>query len=246
MNPFFRNSLLISIRGALAEAKVASEMDHLYLRGKLREIAVSGFIKPWLTSKFATGSGKIADCNGKLSNEIDVLIYANDVVPAVIYSDDGFGLYPCESCLATIEVKSKLNATELKSALESSVLISQHHMEFQSGKLNEAGTQTIPHGFIETARCLFAFSSDLTNQTELDRYKEYADPLNHKRLDVICVVGAGCWVYKRLDNGENQWELFPANDDFDEVIAFCSILSSSLVGIYRDRGSPPLNRCFGI
>jgi hypothetical protein len=91
-----------------------------------------------------------------------------------------------------------------------------------------------------------AFSSDLTNQTELDRYKEYADPLNHKRLDVICVVGAGCWVYKRLDNGENQWELFPANDDFDEVIAFCSILSSSLVGIYRDRGSPPLNRCFGI
>lgn len=247
MNPFFRNSLLIAIRGAISEAKAASEMDHLYLRGKLREIAVLGFIKPWLTSKFATGSGKITDCNGKLSSEIDVLIYANDVVPPVVYSDDGFGLYPCESCIATIEVKSKLTATELQSALKSSALISPSCMEFQSGRLNETGMQTTSHGFIETGRCLFAFSSDLSGgETELDRYLKYADQLNHKRLDIICVVGAGCWVNKRLENGENEWVLFPATDDFDEVIAFCGILSSSLVLIYRDRGTPPLNRYFGI
>jgi hypothetical protein len=51
---------------------------------------------------------------------------------------------------------------------------------------------------------------------------------------------------ERLENGENEWVLFPATDDFDEVIAFCGILSSSLVLIYRDRGTPPLNRYFGI
>jgi hypothetical protein len=84
------------------------------------------------------------------------------------------------------------------------------------------------------------------NKNELDRYKEYADPLNHKRLDLICVVGAGCWVFKRLDNDDNQWEFFQADDDFNEIIAFCSILSSSLVSIYRDRENPPLNRYFGI
>jgi hypothetical protein len=221
MNPFFRNSLLIAIRGAIAEAEAASQMDHLYLRGTLREIASLGFIKPWLTSKFATGSGKITDCNGKLSNEIDIIIYANDVIPPVVYSDDGFGLYPCESCIATIEVKSKLTATELQSALKSSTLISPSHMEFQSGRLDETGTKTISHGFVETGRCLFVFSSDLSGNgtTELERYQKYVNPSNHERLDLICVVGAGCWVYKRLENGENAWVLFPATDNFDEVMA---------------------------
>jgi hypothetical protein len=246
MNPFFRNSLLIKIRGAIAEAQAASEMDHKYLRGKLREIAVRGLIEPWLTGKFAVGSGKITDCNGKLSNEIDLLIYANDVIPPIVYSDDGLGLYPCESCIATIEVKSKLDATQLKGVLESSETIASSHMEFQSGRWNETGTGTIPHAFIETGRCLFAFSSDLSgNTTELERYLKYADPEKQRRLDMICVVGAGCWVNRRLEDGSNSWLPVPPSDDFEEVIAFCSILSDTLFRIYRDRGTPPINRYFG-
>jgi hypothetical protein len=246
MNPFFRNSLLIKIRGAIAEAQAASEMDHKYLRGKLREIAVRGLIEPWLIGKFAVGSGKITDCNGKLSNEIDLLIYANDVIPPVVYSDDGFGLYPCESCIAVIEVKSKLDAGELKGALESSELIASS-MELQSGRWNETGTQTISHKFIQTAHCLFAFSSDLSgsNMTELERYLKYAEPGEQRRLDMICVVGTGCWINKSLGDDGNGWVSVPPSDDFDEVIAFCSVLSGSLFRIYRDRGTPPINRYFG-
>ena len=58
MNPFYNRSLLISINGAIAEAAAAANMDHKYLRGKLREIAVRGIISPWLTNTFRTGSGK--------------------------------------------------------------------------------------------------------------------------------------------------------------------------------------------
>ncbi len=108
MNPFFQDNLKIAIVGAVNEAKAASNMDHKYLRGRLREIAVQRLIKPWLTHNFEVGTGKITDSNGNLSAETDIIIYAKDVIPPIIYSKDGFGIYPCESCLATIEVKSKL------------------------------------------------------------------------------------------------------------------------------------------
>lgn len=248
MNPYFRDSLVLSIRGAVAEANATAQLDHRYLRGKIREIAIRGLIAPWFTNTYSTGTGKVTDCNGRLSNEVDILIYATDVHPPLFYSQDGFGLYPCEACLATIEVKSTLNATELRSALDSSAKLSSNYLEFQSGRLNETATATIPNPFLEIGRCLFAFSTDLSEsgKTELTRYQQYSSPEEGKRLDMICVVGRGCWVAQRIQNGENKWIYFEPTGNYDEVVAFCSILSSSLATIHRDRGRPPLNTYIGL
>ena len=242
MNNFFRRSLIISIKGAVSEAAAAVDMEHRYLRGKLREIAVRGIIKPWLTRTYATGTGKVTDCNGNMSNETDILIFANDTIPALVFSEDGFGLYPCESCLATIEVKSKLNATELKSALKSSSAISK--MKFVSGRLDEEGLRTVDHPIISPASCLFAFGSDIVGD-ELERYLKYAEPSESKRLDMICVVGKGFWVNTRVGQDKHEWKTVGASPEFEEVIAFCGWLSSGLAGIYRDRGRPPISPYFG-
>ena len=242
MNRFFRRSLLISINGAVAEAAAAAEMDHKYLRGRLREIAVRGIINPWLTSTYSTGTGKVADCNGNMSGEIDILIFANDTIPALLFSEDGFGLYPCESCLATIEVKSTLNATELKSSLVSSAGFSK--MKYVSGRLSEEGSETIDQDIIGVTHCLFAFGSDIAGD-ELERYLKYANPNESRRLDMFCVVGKGFWVNAREKNGEHKWKKVDASIEFEEVVSFCSILSSGLAGIYRDRGRPPIGPYFG-
>ena len=247
MNPLFRNSLIVAIKGAVAEAEPASEMDHTYLRGKMREIALDGLIKPWLTNLYATGSGKVTDSKGKLSGEVDVIIFAKNVIPPLIYSADGFGIYPCEACMATIEVKSKLTAAELKNSLDSSSLLSANEMEFQSGTYDASGTETVPHGFIETARTLFAFSSDLGNngKTEIQRYLEHADESTGKQLQIICVVGKGCWVQRRHPSGQLEWVEFSPTEDYDEVIAFCTVLADGLESIRCHRGTPPISTYIG-
>lgn len=251
MNRYFRDSLELAIRSAVEEAGASTQLNHNYLRGKLREIAIRGLIQPWLTRQYGVGTGKVTDCNGTLSNEVDLLIYGTDINPPVFYSEDGFGLYPCEACLATVEVKTRLDAAGLRSALDGAGTLSQNHLEFQSGRLDETGTKTVAHGFIEIANCLFAFDTDLTDlidapDGELRRYHRYADEATGKRLSMLCVVGRGCWVAKRNPDRTNEWVRFDATDRFDEVVSFCSILSSSLAAIHRDRGQPPLSTYMGL
>ena len=84
-----------------------ANVDHPGMKGKIREIAVKNLFKPLLTKNIAIGSGKIVDHRGIQSKETDVILYSNDIHPAILYSEhDDIGLFPVETCLYAIEVKS--------------------------------------------------------------------------------------------------------------------------------------------
>lgn len=103
------------IRGLYEKISALSELNHKLSKGELRELFVSNILKSFLTDQFSIGSGVIINQIGHQSNQTDIIIYDNRILPPFI-KEQHIGVYPAESVMATIEVKSNLTKCELLKA----------------------------------------------------------------------------------------------------------------------------------
>ena len=88
---------------------------HDLTKGELKELFVSKVLKSFLTSQFGIGSGIILNRAGKQSRQMDVVIYDNWIILPFI-QEQNIGVYPAESVIATIEVKTTLDKGALEKA----------------------------------------------------------------------------------------------------------------------------------
>jgi len=114
---YYRHAAVDKIERAVAAAIASRSLEHALFKGRLREILITELIRPFLLPQFGVVTGLIVDQDGRQSNQIDVIIYDERVVPPLMLSASE-GIVPCHSVLATIEVKSRLNMTELKKAVQ--------------------------------------------------------------------------------------------------------------------------------
>lgn len=193
-NSVFKNNFQRNVASAISDAHAASDVAHPALTGQVREILVSRMLRPVLISEVNIGTGKIVNSQGKLSKQIDVILYASQILPPSLY-DEKTGLFPIESCLYSIEVKSKLNATNLKEAIDKAVSV--HSLPVLQSE-HWTGTTIVKSGTPLPVNTLFAFSSDLTNggKSEIERYRELDKNANTKpAFQAICVIGKGYWYH---------------------------------------------------
>lgn len=100
-----------------AESEYAEGLvKHSVLVGDAREFLVRAVLSRILPSAYEIGRGEIVDSHGKRSKQIDLIIARSDS-PA-LGLPNGDKVYLVESVIATIEVKSTLNASKLVEALE--------------------------------------------------------------------------------------------------------------------------------
>src|SRR5205814_8120838 len=99
----------------------------------------------------------IISSEGGTSTQQDVILYDAAVVPPATFEGE-IGMFPVESVLFVLEVKSRLTATDLKSANDSAVSLSQLK---HAAPLVQYSWKARYHveGCIPV---LFAFDSDLT------------------------------------------------------------------------------------
>jgi len=93
------------IKGLIGEAYALKNLDQRSLKGRLRELFTLRVLSKFLTRQFGIGTGVIINQEGKQSKEIDIIIYDNRILPPFI-EEQKIGVYPAESVLATIEVRS--------------------------------------------------------------------------------------------------------------------------------------------
>lgn len=91
------------------------DLEHNVTKGTLKELLVSGLLKPFLPVQFATTSGIIVNVDGTQSGQTDIVIVDRRILPPFFYSQN-VGIIPVESVVATIEVKSTLSLSEIKKA----------------------------------------------------------------------------------------------------------------------------------
>lgn len=109
---FIQNYSTSIVRGFIERTKSLSHLNHRLLKGELRELFVSNILASFLTNQFGIGSGIIINQKGEQSNQTDIIIYDNRVLPPFI-KEQHLGVYPAECVLATIEIKSYLRKNEL-------------------------------------------------------------------------------------------------------------------------------------
>jgi hypothetical protein len=190
---YYREVAIHNIEKAMAAANASSSIRNPLLRGRLREIVVTELVQPFLTPHTKVATGTIIDHHGNQSNQIDVILYDERITPPVLLSA-AEGIIPCHSVLATIDVKSSLNKTELHKAVENARSVKLLKYDYDSLPLSsergfevvfwkrliklvehESLREQIGHHLLDVsspACFVFAFSSDLSKKATIEDEKE--------------------------------------------------------------------------
>lgn len=235
-NPIFRAHATNLIRHAINKARSADHVDHLGLRGNIREIAADELFSPFLPSDFRIGTGKITDAQGSFSSQTDLIIYNPRLLPPVLHQQQGRdGIFPVEACFYSVEVKSRATAAEIKDVVEKARRLRQ--LDYKTGMYAQNGT-AIPTRTLRVVPVLFSFESDLSGggKTELDRYKDHdpdwnLDPL----ISAFCIPGVGYWHFI---GQTRRWRYWKNTPDHDEVMGFIAGIANSLSQILDSRLNP--------
>ncbi|WP_192560254.1 DUF6602 domain-containing protein [Pseudomonas allokribbensis] len=175
------------VAAAKREADIlAAQLNHHGLAGQIREIALRNCVVPFLTHSFHCGSGKVIDTAEKISDQLDLVVYQRKTAPPIMFASE-LGLFPIECVKYVFEVKSTLNASEVKDAIKKF----QSLHELRSYPRMVSGETVYGENPITV---LFAFSSDISG-SEIERYLKY-DSGEIPQASVICVLGKGYWFWK--------------------------------------------------
>ena len=240
-------------RQAVEEAKAMRGIPHRGLRGRFREILVGNLIKPFLPPTCAVVHGTVIDVNGErflpsiprdglkprdesgtvatseVKTEDDVLIVDDAILPP-FFRSEGEGIVPLDAVLARIEVKSVLNAHELKDAILGAAQFRKLRVSLQGDDLRDSAA----------LRLLFAFDSDLKDKSEFKRLQECLGPQRELEPDLcgVCIAGRGFWYFGRTAvEATGKWRVAQPSDDFREVRHFVSLLLNTFPMLQTKRRS---------
>ncbi|MCO7227534.1 DUF6602 domain-containing protein [Pleionea sp. CnH1-48] len=104
-----------------SQAKRAAQMDHPKMKGDSREESLKQFFREFLPQNTGITTGKAIDCSGKVSQEIDLIIY-DKTFP--VFRIENLAYVPVDGVIAAIEVKSELNSNTLEDSLRKSMSFS--------------------------------------------------------------------------------------------------------------------------
>jgi hypothetical protein len=234
MNVTYRDLMISHIHAAVSAAKAVSGVQHSGLKGQLREIIIRELLRPLFPSDIGVGTGEIITANNDHSSQQDIVIYHKGVLPPLL-ADNSTGLFPIESVLFTVEVKSKLTADELGKAHQNAQRVAG--FEYQTGQYDDYGNP-INYPTKPCVSTLFAFDTDLSEDGKIEtvRYDEIRGS-KPPSIRVLCVVGRGYWLWRN-----NQWHEFNRTYQFEEVVGFLAGMLNTYRRILAARGSPMLGR----
>ena len=103
------------MRSMLTVSDSLAGVEHNVSKGTLREQLLGGLIRRFLPKQLSATSGFIIDHDGRQSSQTDIVIYDTRLLPPFI-SEDNVAAIPAEAAVATIEVKSRLAAADIRAA----------------------------------------------------------------------------------------------------------------------------------
>ncbi len=202
------------VGGLMGRVTSLRGLDHRLTKGELRELFVSGVLRSFLTEQFDIGCGVIVNQRGAQSRQTDVIIYDNRIVPPFI-REQRLGVYPAESVLATIEVKSRMTKAELLRA-ESSALDLKRDVYDQAASI-------YPDFATFTPLCavLGFYGNGVKELTRQDAGRDWLAS-NVNSLDYMCLVNKWSWMTVQRQWAPQMGD--PDGESFDETKRFLAVL----------------------
>lgn len=192
--------IISKINSLKSEYEINKDVKHQGVKGSLNESELTELIRDVIPKRYVLTRGIIENSSDEQSNETDILIYDDEILPPYIKNDLSF--IPVEAVKYTFEVKTTLNSTELKTTIG----------KFKKFKSIGGRAPTV----------LFSYSSDLQGN-ELSRYQKNDDDfLINPAISVICVSNR-CYYYKEVV--VHHLKDFVSNSEFIKMVGESSNLN---------------------
>ena len=168
----------------------------------------------YLPSHYSVGTGIIINCYGTQSNETDIIIYDNRILPPFI-REGNLGVYPAESVIATIEIKSNLTKEDIISANTNAKKL---HDKIYNHKLKEYKE----YKEYKPICCIMGFwnKSVLFLIDRIKGEKWILENLDH--LLGMCLIKRFCWMKVR------NWSLKKGDENYEETKRFIAVLLDNI------------------
>ena len=228
---FYHEIAKAKIKEAINLSEVMDSISHNGQKGRARELFVSNILKPYLSPNMGICTGVVINREGQQSGQIDVIVYDQRILPPLMLAD-GEGYIPCESVLATIEVKSRLKLEELIKGIKSGISVKELGL---GSLISKTETPNVTPSFI------FAFNSDLNRKSEKDRLLESIDKVNNERKDngespYYLPIGGLCIPNKvMILHTYNGWDEILADNENIETLRFITSVVSTCSEIASQR-----------
>ncbi len=206
-------------------------IPHNVTKGSQNEEAIKNLIKSFIPKKYSVGSGIIIDSFGNSSKQIDIIIYDSFLYPS-LFSQSSTAIYPVETVLGTIEIKTYLDEKQLLSSFENTKSVRKLKHYIDTITVNQPNQENplkiIQYSTRPPVSFLFAFNSDSQNpetwKGRFNKYTDFADiPEASILLDVATVFRFPDITIKKKESFEVMYYQIrdldlDTKEDIDEVI----------------------------
>jgi hypothetical protein len=165
-------------------------------QGELKELFVSAVLKRFLPNQLSVGTGMVVNANGAVSFQTDIVVYDNRILPPFI-GEQHLGIYPVESVIGTIEVKTTLTNRRLDRAKEATERLNdvfQEEIRYLETKYGKRPTDDWLSDLVPPICGIFSFDAagmDWLFDAQEGVTRLATCPTN---LFTICVPGKCCWA----------------------------------------------------
>jgi hypothetical protein len=233
------------LKGMKAEADtLLHALGHNGARGAAREIFVKDFLAPFLPPNVGIGTGEIINHRGARSKQVDVVLYNRGRLPPVLIGSADLGVFPWECVIATIEVKSSVDAGEVRDAVLNAYSIRRVVHSLIEPDLMVGGKKPLESRAwsYPIPAYIFAFDTDLQPKkcegysirgAELERLFEQRKTIvgNHNDLLVELERVAATGVESEIAKVRTKLKDYQESDGSERKISDTSVRGDDLLGI---------------
>jgi len=201
----------------ILESKLSTLLEHPVTKGDHCESAWIDFFRSFLPSKYAIDKGFVFDAQGKVSEQIDIIIYDALYAPLIFGTDAGEKFITAESVYAVFDSKPKIDKRTLE--YTNNKISSVTDLERSSREIISAGKVVPaikPIQIIGGILAIDAVGNDIIKQ----------HMSNNSSIDIGCAIKKTSFVVRRNEDESIADVKFSSKEE--SILAFFYIVLDSL------------------
>lgn len=185
-----RDAIIAATENMARLYELSGGVAHDGEKGAFREFFLAELIRPFVPKHFGVGSGVIVDAYGHQSKQSDVVIYDHRLMPPILLSGDR-GVFPIDSVLAVVDVKSTLKASHYKTLVEAGRRVFPRTSENPNGLTIATPGTLDDNQTTYPLYAVFGYTSD-AYRDEFERLEDQVTGGKHY-IRLIGVLNKGVW-----------------------------------------------------
>jgi hypothetical protein len=213
--------VFLGLQGQMAARLGAQDMalGHGATKGSAREASFIELLGTYLPRRYRVGRGFVVDCEGRCSDQIDVVIYDRQYSP-FLFKEEGTFYIPAEGVYAIFEVKTTLEKSTVQYA--GGKAASVRRLRRTSAAIPHAGGKFPPKApFLILAGILTIDS--YWNPAFGEGFVQTVEKMsNEGRIDLVCALKAGA---ADVHYGEGGVEVERSGEEDTLIFFFLHLLA---------------------